>query len=327
MQAIRIGFVGCGKIAAFHADVLKHLGAEIVGLTARSVSERSTGFMAKYGVNGFYTSWEKMVEVEKPDGLWVLPGWDAIDKLLLPVLGSGVPTFFEKPVALSSKKIQDAIAIHGSLKNNVQIGYNRRFYDFIPVLKEKIKAQSLQSIEVHIPENSMAISDAALKDLLFIQNSSHILDLLLYVLDASVLDVHKVFKAKRGNGENNGYNALLSCGSVPVQLIANWNVASNFTLRFYFEDSLIELKPVEKMAVLKGFEIIDPTPETPIRLYNPKMVEQYFITGENAKFKPGFLGQTQNFIDTCILKNKENTIACDLTGALNVTALAESIMY
>jgi myo-inositol 2-dehydrogenase/D-chiro-inositol 1-dehydrogenase len=198
MKNIQVGFIGCGKIASFHADVLVHLGVSIVALTARASTEKALEFKSKYAVRNFYTSWETMVAQENLDALWVIPSWDAIDAMLIPLLGSGLPLFIEKPIALSSEKIAEAIFRFGPLQDLVQIGYNRRFYDFIPILKENIKSKKLNAIEVHIPENSAGIKDDRLRNLLFIQNSSHMMDLLLHILDLPSLHVHKVFKGLYG---------------------------------------------------------------------------------------------------------------------------------
>ena len=124
-----------------------------------------------------------------------------------------------------------------------------------------------------------------------------------------------------------GYNSILLAGNtIPVHLIANWNSPSNFSIKFHSEGLLIELLPLEVATVYEGFKIIEPTKENPIRLYKPKIKDRFFINGESAKFKPGFLKQTRNFIETCIYGNYENTQASNLLSTLKITKICESIM-
>ena len=113
----------------------------------------------------------------------------------------------------------------------------------------------------------------------------------------------------------------------PVHLIANWNSPSNFGLKFHAENVLIELLPIESAVVYKGFEVIEPTKANPIRRYKPKVIKSYFMDKISAKYKPGFLRQAVNFIETCVLNNYNNTQASNLKSALKITDACMQIMY
>ena len=95
---MNVGFIGCGNIAYFHADVLKALDVNISAVSARENSPNIGPFSEKYDIRNQYTHWQEMVENEVLDALWVVASWDEMDKLLLPVIKLGLPTFFEKPV-------------------------------------------------------------------------------------------------------------------------------------------------------------------------------------------------------------------------------------
>ena len=68
------------------------------------------------------------------------------------------------------------------------------------------------------------------------------------------------------------------------------------------------------------------TPTNPIRRYKPKVVKEYYLETLNANFKPGFIGQTVNFFDTCVIKERKNDQGSTLIDALKVTEFCESIM-
>ena len=99
---LKIGFIGCGNIACFHADVLKYLGHDIVAASALDLNSNNLKYFRKeYNVTSSYSSWSNMIENEKLDALWVTVNWDVIDKIFLDILAYGIPTFFEKPIALN----------------------------------------------------------------------------------------------------------------------------------------------------------------------------------------------------------------------------------
>src|ERR1035437_5445630 len=99
---MKIGFIGCGNIAHAHADVLEYLGHKISAVSSRPSSKNMDLFSKKYKVPSVYDNWKEMLEKEKLDALWVIPSWNIIEDMMLPVLRYGIPTFFEKPVALTS---------------------------------------------------------------------------------------------------------------------------------------------------------------------------------------------------------------------------------
>ena len=324
---MNIGFIGCGSIANFHADVLQYLQKDIIA-AADPKQENLKKFQQKYNIINVYSSWLEMINNENLDAIWVTASWNVIDKILLDVLECEIPTFFEKPVALSVGKLEDAIVKYNDMLNKVQVGYNRRFYDFVPKIKNMLSEIEINSVELHIPESSAGITDENLITNIFLQNSSHVLDLMFFLLNEPKIEIEKIYRKYSNGGKiPKGYNAiLLADNTVPIHLIANWESPSNFGIKFHSKDLLVELLPVEIATIYNGFEIIEPTEENPIRRYKPKIKEQYFIEGESAKFKPGFLKQAINFFDTCVDNKYENTQASNLESALMITRLCKEIM-
>jgi len=320
---LRAGFIGCGNISHFHADVLKKLDVNIVAAAYRFDQGKAELFNAKYGPLKIYSDWKLMTESESLDFLWVAASWDIIDDLLIPVMEYNLPVFFEKPVALSSERISEALRIYPHLKNKVQVGYNRRFYTVVKELKELLKDKKIINIEVYIPE-SVKESDIKLLKFRTLQNSSHLIDLVLYIIDDFDVRIKHLYKCSDSEAKTPGFTVMLeSTSRCNIYISSIFNSPQNSSIRFYSDDQMIyELKPVEILSIYKGFDIIDPTPLQPIRLYNPKLVHRSFEP--NDGFKPGFLEQTVQFVENTLIGR--NYDLPNLNSSLCITQLIEKII-
>lgn len=320
---MKAGLIGCGKIAHFHADVLQHLEVKIVAAAYRSNVENAKAFQAKYMIPAIYSDWQLMIENEKPDAVWVLADWESIDKMLVPVADKAIPVFFEKPVALSSSRISDVIKTFPGSINKIQVGYNRRFYDVVEILKNELVSRTILSIEMLIPE-SVNLSDKKMVQYRTIQNSSHLFDLLIYLLDDNLKGNKYVHRLGDHANSTPGFIALFETrGGIPVYISSIFNSPVNSSVRIYTDDEfMFELKPLEKLTIFKGFAVSEPTINQPVRLYTPKIIKEYYETV--GKFKPGFLSQAEAFINyTC---HGDNKSLPNLQSSFNVTEVIEGII-
>jgi predicted dehydrogenase len=326
-HGLNVGLIGCGRIARFHADVLKAIGISIQAVCSSPTSTRISAFAEEYSIPRLYETWQQMMDKERLNAVFVLAPWDAIDGMLLPLLQFKTPVFFEKPVALMPERIEEAINTYPDMIDKVQIGYNRRFYDFIPIIKELLAASVIKAIEVHIPESPEVNVNENLLNNFFIVNSSHVIDLLLYLLDFPAISLAEIRRHIDSQGFASGYNGLLIIdNSIPVHLIACWNSPSNFGLKFHSDGLLVELLPIETARIYDGFEVIEPTRENPIPRYKPHISQEFFMDPLSARYKPGFLKQTLNFVETCILGARPNIHGANLPSALKVTELCQQVM-
>ena len=324
---IRIVFIGCGKISYFHYDVFKALGIRIVAAAARKNSSSLAKFITTHKEVIPYEDYAMMIRIEKPDAIIVMPRWDQVEKVLYDLLEFDIPKLVEKPIATSADRIESLIKMYSNTKSNILVGYNRRFYDFIPEIKLLLASINISAVEIHIPESSNGISDMNLLDNLFVQNSSHVIDTFYYLFNSPAIHIERI--KKLSSAEKNrpaGYNAFLSANNIPIHLIANWNSPSNFGIKFHSENLLVEILPLEIATIYNGFEIIEPTNENPIRKYKPKVKTQYFISDISAKFKPGFFNQAINFTETSILCNRPNIQGATLKSTLEITKFCSKII-
>ena len=318
---MNVGFIGCGSIAHFHADVLKELDANILAVSARENSPNLNIFAKKFSLENRYTNWETMVEKESLDVLWVMASWDQMDSLLVPLIQTGIPLFLEKPIALCSKRIRDAIKIHAGINQYIQVGYNRRFYPFVEKIKSVISNGELRSVLVEIPE-SINLNNKKLVSKLWLVNSSHVIDLLAYIIGPSTVK-YKKHKSLSGNPYPSSFNAILETDNgIPVHLIAEWNSSNNFGITFFVDNKRIVLKPLERAVVYEGYDLTEPTKAHPIKQYNPKLLNSYDC---DHRFKPGFYEQLKYFIDNYKLPDGASKHA-DLNQCLLTTSSIEKIL-
>lgn len=323
---LRIGFIGCGQISRYHADALLELGCQITAVSARPGSKNIKEFKERYSIPASFDSWQDMVELSEIDALWVTASWNSIDELLLPVLGCNIPTFFEKPVALSSNKLKAATELDNAQSAHTQVGYNRRFYSYIPEVREYLREHPPRSVLLEIPETEPREGDSLEKHL-WNYSSSHVLDLLYHLIGRYCVD--KVVTQKRVNSDvPNTFNGLLvSESGIPINLVANWNVPSNTNITFYCQNSILKLSPLEIASIYSDLEIVEPTDTTPIRRYLPRLHRSLQCSALGERFKPGFLGQTKCFIDNVVDgRGMGSFMPASLDDSLFVTSLIERLL-
>ena len=317
-------FIGCGNVAKFHADVIYGMGHQISAICARKQSPRIIPFAETYKIKRIYDNWQEMLNKESPDAIVVAVNWNQTELIIENIIKSGIPCLIEKPVALSSEKLIEIISAAEKFNQNVLVGYNRRFYDFVPQLKGVIESEELISAELNMPEAVDFITKTHSSDILdhiLLYMSSHWLDLLMYLIG----DIRIDYMHRSGGGDKlNSYNGILYSlrYNIPVHLQANFNAPSQISMSFNFKDTIYKLCPIEMMTVYGGMERLEPDGKVKFRRYIPRVIETYEIS---ADYKPGFYRQMKNFIATCVEHNQTNETGCTLNDALKVTQLCEQI--
>lgn len=102
MKVLRIGIVGCGKIADGHAEIIKFLdGAELVAVCDREpiLAEQ---LAVRYGVPHWYSSLDEMLEKERLDVVHITTPPGVHLPLTRQCAAAGANVFLEKPVALDA---------------------------------------------------------------------------------------------------------------------------------------------------------------------------------------------------------------------------------
>jgi len=289
---MRIGIIGYGRMAREYERVVNHLGYSVCCFLRKNLSW-SNPLPIKTN------DWEVFLS-HKPEAIIIAVPINETVKMLEKAIETNLPILVEKPV---SKYPNVLYAFREKYKNQVMVGYNRRYYKVVEYIKTAINSEKkLASVFVNISE-----------DLLY--SGVHVLDLLFYLFGEIILE-------HNGGNPPKSYLSLLVTykNSIHILLQVNENASSNTEMRFTFEDGVVyNLKPIEVLIVNNDFYKIKNT-KTGDRKYVPKAT-YYKDEKQINDFKCGLLEQVKDFLS---FDNRRN-IACDLTQAGKVLELYEEI--
>ena len=294
----RLGFIGIGSMAQHHARAAIACGANIVAaISARPESPHWSEFDRIASTPRRETSVSALIEAEDVDGIIASASWDAMPRLFPALLTCPKPVLCEKPIALSVRQLNCAVKNTPPDFSQLQIAYNRRFYDNTSRVKKRITSGGLNAVRVLISEDVAGKAQRfgpGIAPHLLVFSSSHILDLLLYLIGP--VTVRQVSKIKEDGfaGEFGACAALMETAEgIPVSLSISTE-PSNSEMHFLFQDNTAwRLSPIETLTVLDGFEVAPPTSEIPVRRYRPHKTDQWHELGPH---KPGVLNQMKCFL-------------------------------
>lgn len=109
LRKLRVGIIGCGKIADGHAEIVKHLdGAELAAVCDREplLAEQ---LAVRYGVPGWYGDTAEMLDREKLDVVHITTPPAVHLHLTRQCVNAGAHVFLEKPLALTSPEARQLI--------------------------------------------------------------------------------------------------------------------------------------------------------------------------------------------------------------------------
>ena len=131
---IRVGIVGCGKVADLHANALREVQEGELVAVSDVDPERSERFAQKYGVTAF-SSVEEMIGRADLEAITVCTPHPLHERPTVAAAQSGVHVLVEKPLA-STLESCDAM-LHAAEAGNIKLGVvsQRRF--LAPVMRMK----------------------------------------------------------------------------------------------------------------------------------------------------------------------------------------------
>lgn len=318
-------FVGCGRVAPFHAEVVSALGHRVSAASARPGSPNIEAFGRAYGVARLYDDWRRMLGEERPDAVVVVTPWNETQTLIADVVTCGAPCLVEKPVALDARTLAHIIADVDAFLPGVRVGYNRRFYESVTPVREALDKWPLVSIELTLPEAISAVRGTHASDIvrhMLVYMSSHWFDLLRFLVgEVTVLEVYA--RRKVDLDYATAYHGLLwsTRFGVPIHLRSNFDAPARISIDFDFEDRIYRLSPIETLTVYRGLRR-EPSAGGRLHRFEPE-VEQ--VVHVDATYKPGFYRQMEDFVATCASGSAAVSDGCTLADALAVTKLLEEI--
>jgi predicted dehydrogenase len=322
---LRVGLIGSGDTAGWRARALRAAGLEIASVSSRPESTRLRPFAMQHGIPLVFDAWTEMLaQPERWDALAICTWPDATPDILSAALGLDVPVFVEKPVAWSSRRLAELCE---RPHERVIVGYNRRFYPSVQAArKEALEGPPLLA-QLTLPKDVVAPDDpdptASYLRPFFESVSALGIDVARFVLGE--LRLETVRRLKNPAGNLYGMAAILSTerGDL-VQLTANLNAAANFSLTLNRPGRRFDLMPFEIATLYEGLEVIQPTPEYPVRRYSPKVSRRIALEGHDLVEKPGFVAEAMA-LRTLMEGEPRDDWSATLEDAFAVTKLCEEL--
>lgn len=111
----RVGIIGCGSISHIHVKALENIANVEIVAFADSRQERAEICVKEYGKQkaSVYESWEKMVDIVKPDVVHICTPHHCHVPIAMACLKKGIHVFMEKPPATTREQFEQ-------LQNTIQ---------------------------------------------------------------------------------------------------------------------------------------------------------------------------------------------------------------
>ncbi|MFH5181853.1 Gfo/Idh/MocA family protein [Paenibacillus sp. TAB 01] len=142
-QPLKFAIVGAGVIAHFHAKALSHLaGGELVAV-ADNQPEVGRQFAETYGIPSVYTDYEEMLKRDDIDCICVCTPSGLHGEVVIAAAQAGKHVFCEKPLEITSEKMQRMIDV--CRQNRVKLGcvFQRRVMPASLAVKKAVEAGKL----------------------------------------------------------------------------------------------------------------------------------------------------------------------------------------
>jgi predicted dehydrogenase len=317
----RIALIGTGPISDWHVRAARAVGLDVVAVASRPGSARAKDFADRHGIRRLFNGWRALLDARDGwDALVIATHTDGTPEVLAAGMELGVPILVEKPVAWSAGRLA---ALAAGAHEKVIVGFNRRYYRTVRFLRDEVAAGPPVLAHLSLPESVDWDGTRPYWEP-FVSNSSHGLDLVRFVFgEMRVVSVHRM---RRPGGALAAFTAtLVSARGDVVQLAGNWNAAANFALTVDRPGRRVELRPFELATVYEGMEVVEPSPETPIRRYLPRVKERVTLDETDRREKPGFVGQAVGLL-ALVHGRPAPAEAATLSDAAAAVALCEEIV-
>lgn len=125
---IRIGFVGCGEHARKSIyPAIRHTPIDFVAVCNRHGGDILRRTARNFGVLRRYTDYQKMIQKEHLDALFVVTGPDSYPRISIDAMEAGLHVFIEKPPANTVGEVKEMIRTSERTGKFLMIAFKKRF--------------------------------------------------------------------------------------------------------------------------------------------------------------------------------------------------------
>jgi len=194
MSKVRICIIGAGAMAnKVHYPSLASLNdvemAGICDLNAQRVAETAD----RYGIANRYGDYRKMLDEQKPDGVYVIMPPQYMYDIVCDCIGRGLNVFTEKPLGLTLHQAETLARLAAEKGVITQVGHQRRSSPILNAMLEKCRAHGSVSHAV-VEFYKCDIHPFSLAADHLHDDCSHSIDTLRWVCGGEVVGVDSNFK-------------------------------------------------------------------------------------------------------------------------------------
>ena len=293
-KKLSFAIIGCGSVSIDHAKAIIKLGHKVIfGSTKKKNSKNWKLFKKKFPSTNF-ASIDQILNSKNVDRVITCLPLDEQKKFCEKILSSKKPILIEKPLHNNDKLLKKIFDNKKVFLKNKAVAYNRRNYEVVKMIKNKIKLKKIKLVEVNISENidylKKKYKKNLLKNFLHVGSSSHIFDLMYYLFG----NIKILKKWSHGSIQKFSISlVLITKKNFPIFVKINPSDFENPSIKIRFEDNYTWLlSPIEKLTVYKGNKMVESNKNFFKKSYVPNLV---FSKREQKSSRPGFLNQTKNF--------------------------------
>ena len=142
-RAVRVGIVGTGYIADFHANAIQKVaGVDLVSVCDQKLGS-ATAFASNWKVASVYNSADGMVANERLDAIHILVPPDLHYSIASSALEAGVNVFLEKPMCVSPDEASKLVEIARKNDRLLAVNHNMLFTSAYQRLRQAVHSGDL----------------------------------------------------------------------------------------------------------------------------------------------------------------------------------------
>lgn len=193
-MTFKFGIIGCGSIARDHATIIKKLGHQVVlGITKNRNSKNWKSFKRIFPEIKFANKISEVLNSNEVQYIISCLPVEPHKKYCKKILETDKPVLIEKPLHDNFFSLKKIISKNNSTIKNKIIGYNRRYYQTVSLLRRRINKGGLKNVEITISENYINLmkkyDPKIINNALHVGSSSHVMDLAIFLFGP--LTLHK----------------------------------------------------------------------------------------------------------------------------------------
>ncbi len=136
MDKLKLAVIGCGVHSKANIiSTLHYLKQPIVAVCANHI-EHAADCASQFGIPKAYDSYLEMLEVEKPDAVFIITDRNSQATITKDCLKAGCHVFVEKPLGMNAEEAESVADLARKLNKKVMVGFMKRFAPSYCKMKE-----------------------------------------------------------------------------------------------------------------------------------------------------------------------------------------------